>query len=573
MESIRDTMGKLQGIPLDCWQSHAERTPDRAAVIHWVAGEDPYRWSWKNLMDTAFRYALRLRDAGVKKGEVCAIIIRHNRYFYPIYMAVSSLGAIPSVLSYPNQRLHPEKFRNGLEGMARKSGLDWLLTERELEPTIRACVERPGSTIRGMIFPLEWAGETDPPADFRRLKESLPGDPCLLQHSSGTTGLQKAVVLSHRAVLEHVVRYGESIGATSGDRIISWLPLYHDMGLIAAFYLPLTLGIPLVLMDPFEWVSAPVIFMEAVSREKGTLAWLPNFAYNLMADRIHDEDLEELRLDSVRMLINCSEPVRAESHEKFFRKFQPYGFRKEALSACYAMAETTFAATQAAPGAESRTIFVEREALAQGRITVNDGGNGARPCVSSGKPITGCELRIVGESGESLPEGFVGEIVIRSVSLFDGYRNNPEKTVEVLKDGWYSSGDYGFVHEGEFYVIGRKKDIIIVAGNNIFPEDIEDAVGKVEEVIPGRVIAFGLEDEQTGTEQVCVVAESRVEDEAAKKKLRMAIKEAGMGIDVSISKVFLAPPRWLIKSSSGKPSRNANRERALNELTWKQEGR
>ena len=557
------------GVLLDHWRSHAEKTPDRTAVVHWVAGEEPFRWNWNQLMGTAYRYALRLQEHGVGKRDVCAIIIRHHKNFYPIYIAVSYLGALPAVLAFPNQRLHPEKFRDGLEGMARRSGLDWLLTERDLEAAVRPCVSRPGSTIRGIIFPLEWAEEGEAVKTFPQLKDSLPGDPCLLQHSSGTTGLQKAVILSHRAVLEHVTRYGESIGVTTEDKIVSWLPLYHDMGLIAAFYLPLTLGIPVIQIDPFEWVSAPIILMEAISMEKGTLAWLPNFAYNLMADRIHEEDLSDLRLDSVRMLINCSEPVRAESHDKFHRKFSTYGIRREVLAACYAMAETTFAATQTVPSVESRKVFVDREVLAQGRVQIVEGGIGARVCVSSGAPISGCEMRIIGESGEVLSEGRVGEIAIRSVSLFDGYRNNPEKTDEVLKDGWYFSGDYGFLYQGEFYIIGRKKDIIIIAGNNIYPEDIEDAVSKIPEVIPGRVISFGLEDERSGTEQVCVIAESKVENETEKKRLRLAIREAGMEIDVSIGRVYLAPPRWLIKSSAGKPSRNANKERALRELAWK----
>jgi len=506
---------------------------------------------------------------GVRQGDVCALIIRHQRNFYPIYLAISSIGALPAVLAYPNPRLHPEKFREGLEGMAYRSGLDWLLTERALETMIHPLVSRRGSTIRGMVFPLEWGEEGNPPEICAQRKEAFPEDPCLLQHSSGTTGLQKAVVLSNRAVLEHVRRYGEFIHATTEDRIVSWLPLYHDMGLIAAFYLPLTLGIPVVLIDPFEWVSAPVLLMEAISLEKGTLAWLPNFAYNLMADRIHEEDLSGMRLESIRMLINCSEPVRAESHEKFHRKFGPYGIRREVLAACYAMAETTFAATQTAPGVEAKKVCADMEDIAKGRLVITGKDGNARICVSSGAPIPGCELRIVDESGKDLPDGQVGEIAIRSVSLFDGYRNNPEKTAEVLRNGSYFSGDYGFSHQGEFYIIGRKKDIIIIAGKNVYPEDIEDAVGQVPGAIPGRVITFGMEDDLSGTEQIYVIAETGLNDDAERKKLRLGIREAGMGIDVTIARVFLAPPRWLIKSSSGKPSRNANKERALRELPWK----
>jgi acyl-CoA synthetase (AMP-forming)/AMP-acid ligase II len=170
----------------------------------------------------------------------------------------------------------------------------------------------------------------------------------------------------------------------------------------------------------------------------------------------------------------------------------------------------------------------------------------------------------VGEAGEDLPDGRVGEIAIRSTSLFSGYKNNPEKTTEVLKEGWYYSGDYGFRHGDEYYVIGRKKDLIIVAGKNVYPEDIEDAIGQVKGVIPGRVVAFGLEDDELGTEQICVIAEVAIAEEKDEKSLRAAIVESGMQIDVTISSVYLVPPRWLIKSSSGKPSRRENKERALN---------
>jgi acyl-CoA synthetase (AMP-forming)/AMP-acid ligase II len=279
-----------------------------------------------------------------------------------------------------------------------------------------------------------------------------------------------------------------------------------------------------------------------------------------------EDDLDGIRLESLRMLINCSEPVRAESHEKFLSRFAPFGLRKDALAACYAMAETTFAATQTPPGRDANQIFIAREALSSGVIRLASPGETGRACVSSGAPISGCDLRVLDDDGNALPENRVGEIAIRSVSLFDGYHNNPEKTEEVLKDGWYFSGDYGFLHAVEYYIIGRKKDIIIFAGKNIYPEDIEDVVGQVEGVLPGRVVAFGVEDDSTGTEQICVVAESQADGDAERKRLRMEIIRAGMGIDVTISKVYLPPPRWLIKSSAGKPARKANMDRAVAEL-------
>jgi fatty-acyl-CoA synthase len=551
------------------WVANSEAHPEREAVVHWVAGESPSRWTWKKLLLAAFSLSFRLKSMGVRKGDVCALIIRHNKFFYPLYMGVSGLGALPAVLAYPNPRLHPDKFRQGLEGMTRRSGLDWVLTERELDEMIRPLVTMSGSTIRGVLFPLEWVEEPIPSPGPIPRKETDPYSPCLLQHSSGTTGLQKAVVLSHQAVLEHVYRYADSINASHEDRIVSWLPLYHDMGLIAAFYLPLVHGIPIVQLDPFEWVVAPVILLEVLSKERGTLTWLPNFAYNLMANRIREDDLEGIRLDSLRMAINCSEPVRWESHERFYRRFAPYGLRKESLAACYAMAETTFAVTQTPPGVEARKISISRQDIAKGIAKLSSEGDITRECVSSGFPISGCKLRILGEKEEDLPKGSIGEIAIRSVSLFDEYRNNKEKTDEVLRDGWYSSGDYGFLIEEELFVIGRKKDIIIVAGNNIYPEDIEDAVGQVDGVLPGRVVAFGLEDEEAGTEQICVIAETPFNEEKSCRELRRAIVMACMGIDVTVTRVYIAPPRWLIKSSAGKPSRSANRDRAIQELRYR----
>jgi fatty-acyl-CoA synthase len=549
------------------WWRLAEGNPEALAITHWVAGEEPYRWRRGALMNAAAGYAAHLLERGVQSGDVCAIIIRHHRELYPIYMAVSLIGALPAVLAYPNPRLHPLKFRDGLIGMSQRSGLDWLLAERTLEPVVRPLLETDENTIRDLLFPLEWTvgGGGTPPHQPAGRQRSV--DPCLLQHSSGTTGLQKPVTLSHEAVLEHVRRYGESIALSASDRVVSWLPLYHDMGLIAALHLPLAAGIPVVQLDPFEWIIAPVILLDAIHQERGTLCWLPNFAYNLLADRSPDEELEEIRLDSMRLFVNCSEPVRAESHERFLSRFERYGVRAESLSACYAMAETTFAATQTRPGRAARVLDVARDELSRGRFRPATAGEARRRCVSSGVPIGGCDVEVVDEDRQPLPEGHVGELRIRSVSMFDGYRNYPEKTADVLEDGWYYSGDYGFLHEGECFVIGRKKDVIIVAGKNIYPEDVEDAVSRVEGILPGRVVAFGVDDTTLGTEQIAVVGETDRTGEDALSVLRRHVIEAAVQLDITISRVYLVPPRWLIKSSSGKPSRSANRARALDELS------
>jgi fatty-acyl-CoA synthase len=553
----------------DVWRRNAERAPAREAIVHVSLDQEPFRWRWGELMRAGTAAARWLSAQGVRRGEVCALILRHHPAFYPLYMGISCLGALPAVLAYPNARLHPDKFRQGLQGMASRSGLDYLVTERDLQDQVAPLVGQSGSTVKRVLLPLEDLGNlATATGHIDAHAPASPNEPCLLQHSSGTTGLQKAVTLSHRAVLEHVERYAESIALTGDDKVASWLPLYHDMGLIAAFYLPLVRAIPVVQLSPLEWVTSPVLLLQAIARERATVGWLPNFAYNFMADRVRDEDLDGVRLDSVRLLVNCSEPVRAESHARFARRLEPHGLRARTLSACYAMAETTFAVTQTPPGMPARTVTVDRAELARGQVVpVKDGAG--RVCVSSGAPIAGCAVRIVDDARRDLPPGRVGEIAISSVSLFDGYRNYPEKTAEVLQDGWYHSGDYGFLHDGECYVIGRKKDIIIVAGNNVAPEDVEDVIGQVPGVAPGRVVAFGADDERVGTEMLCVVAETPLTDVAERHKLRTAIVQACMAIDVTISRVYLAEPRWLIKSSSGKLGRAANRDRAMAELAWR----
>lgn len=558
------------------WLENSIKTPDRDAIVHWIGGEEPVRWTYSALIHQAKKFSVMIKKMGIKKGDVCAIIIRHNPYFYPLYMGISRTGALPAVLAYPNTRLHPDKFRQGIEGMSQRSGLDYILTERELEPLIAPLTGKKGSTIKAIYFPLEWdldAGfnQVDD-EEIEKFQDTInESDPMLLQHSSGTTGLQKPVVLSHRAILNHVKYYGKSIMLSGTDKIASWLPLYHDMGLIAAFHIPLAYGITSVQISPFEWVVAPVLLLEAITKEKATLCYLPNFAYNILAEKIDPDELTDISLKTIRLIVNCSEPVRDESHKKFTAFFKEYGLDEKSLSACYAMAETTYAITQTEPDTKITVIQVDRQELANGTVKPVTGQAISKTCVSSGRLIEQCEIKIVDDNRNEINENLVGEIAVKSVSMFDGYRNYPEKTAEVVHDGWYFTGDYGFKYNNEFFIIGRKKDIIIVAGKNLYPEDIEDTVNQVTEVIPGRIIAFGEEDASAGTELVSVVAETKLEDDKAKNKLRVDILKAGMSIDVNIHKVYLVPPRWLIKSSAGKPSRKANKERLISgsdPLVW-----
>lgn len=550
------------------WKRNTERTPGKDAIVHWIAGEEPIRWTFRSLLDEARKFSRFVLNSGIRKGEVCAIIIRHNPFLYPLYMGISRIGALPAILAYPNPRLHPEKFRQGLEGMSQRSGLDYIFTERELEPIIRPLIEKPGSTIKAVYFPLEYdrsysINEKEDAGIEELASQVGEDDNFLVQHSSGTTGLQKPIAVTHKAMLEHVDMCNEAIKAVPEDKYISWLPLYHDMGLIGAFHIPFASGNTSIQISPFEWILAPILMLEAITKEKATLCYIPNFAYNFLAEKIPTEELEGIDLSSMRLVINGAEPIRHDSHEKFIERFKPYNFNPLALASIYGMAELTLALTYSEPGRPITELKLDRNKLSEGKVVFAGENSVERICVSCGKLIRGSQAKIVDAERKELPEDRVGEIAVKSVTMFDGYRNYPEKTAEVVENGWYYTGDYGFKYNDEFYVIGRKKDLIIVAGKNLYPEDIEATVNQVEGVIPGRVVAFGEEDPAIGTEKVSVVAETKYEDEKSKNKLRVDILKAGMSIDVNINKVYLTPPKWLIKSSAGKPARKANKERLV----------
>jgi len=292
--------------------------------------------------------------------------------------------------------------------------------------------------------------------------------------------------------------------------IVSWLPLYHDMGLIAGFLVPILLGVKLVIMSPFEWVRAPVRLMQAVTHYRGTLSWLPNFAYNFCATKIRERDLEGLDLSSWRSINNCSEPMRYESHLAFFHKFQRVGLRFEALNTCYAMAENVFAVTQGGIDAPVTVDEIDREAMQVQRIARPADGS-AGPTIkmlSAGRPVQNTECKVVDDQGQPLPERTIGEIALRSDCMLTGYYHRPDATAKAFIDGWYLTGDYGYMVGGEVYVAGRKKDLIIVGGKNVYPLDLELLAMEVPGVHAGRVSAFGVYNDEAGTEDVVIVARS-----------------------------------------------------------------
>jgi acyl-CoA synthetase (AMP-forming)/AMP-acid ligase II len=335
------------------------------------------------------------------------------------------------------------------------------------------------------------------------------------------------------------------------------------MGLIACTVMPLMLGQSILLLDPFDWASRPESLFATIGEGRGTLVWLPNFAFEHLTRTVRPEP--RFDLSSVRAFINCSEPCKALTFDRFAARFAPFGLGHHSLQACYATAETVFAITQTALGERPRELTVDPTALTVERVA-RPSATGVR-LLSSGRPIQGVRLRVEDGAGQALEEGRVGELAVACPFLFDGYCRRPEATAAKLEDGWYRTGDLGCVVDGEVYVLGRVDDLIIVHGRNHFAHEIEAVVNGVPGLRPGRSVAVGVFSEAVGSEEAVVLAEPAGEPPPAEiAALRRAVR--GRVLDelaLDLRDVRLVPPGWLVKTTSGKLSRSLNRRKFLEE--------
>lgn len=546
-------------------RAHFQTHPERTAIYLQHAGQADLPISWARLLAGAGGYADLYARRNLQPGEVVVLILEHGEALIDAFYGAILGGQIPAIMPFLTEKLSPERYRADLASLLAVTQPAAIVTSPEFEAEIRLAVAE-GSSVRAILLTSEMPTPRVP--DF----DQLPGLTCsadsiaLLQHSSGTTGLQKGVALSHLAVLNQIEAYRAAIRLTDEDVIVSWLPLYHDMGLIAGFLMPILCGLPLVLLSPFDWVRAPQRLFQAVSEYRGTLTWLPNFAYHFCAQKIRERHLEGVDLSSWRAVINCSEPVRRESHELFFEKFKAYGLKASALQTCYAMAENVFGVTQSRLETGPASEQVDQEAFyREHRLAPAEAGRPALWMLSSGQPLANTTLRIVDAKGHSLPERQIGEVALRSNSMLTGYYQRPELSEKALRAGWYLTGDLGYLSNGELFVTGRKKDLIIVGGKNIYPQDLEMLVNQVPGVHRGRTVAFGVFDESQGTEAVVVVAEVEVPLEAYEALAAEIRQVVAKNSAVVLRNIHLVGPKWLLKTSSGKIARSANREKYLAE--------
>jgi acyl-CoA synthetase (AMP-forming)/AMP-acid ligase II len=539
--------------------------PDREFVTMYRDDDDISSTTFGEFTQQVWGQAAQFASQGLRSGETVILIMPQGIPLMVCFTAAMFLGAVPTILAYPNFKIEPSKYRFGLTGVSRNLKARLIVLDEEFPDELLSHITiEDAQIVRAVI---DNGGNTPCPAPGVASSNQL----AFIQHSAGTTGLQKGVALSHSSVLAQLKHLADALHLNDQDRIYSWLPLYHDMGLIACFMLPLVYHVPVVMQSPTDWVVQPSSMPYLIGKFRCTLCWIPNFTFQFLARRVSAERRSEFDLSSLRMAINCSEPVRARSMDEFYAAYASSGLRPDALQSSYAMAENVFAVTQSGLHV-NRTparIWVNSRSLIDRHLAelAEPGEPGAICLVSSGKCLPGNRVRIVDETGEDLPNRHVGEILIESDSLFAGYHNRPELTAKALKDGWYYSGDLGLEVNDELYVIGRKTDLIIVAGKNIHPHDVEQIAGAHPKVHDGRVVAFGLFNPELGTQDIIIVAEVENEDDMENaSSLEHAIRSAVVAeLGVAIRAVYIKPPKWIVKSTAGKPARSASRQKLLQE--------
>lgn len=514
-------------------EAHAEAWPDKAAFEF-----EGVTTSYGELAALVQSFSTAARWQGV-----VLVFLPQNPEAIASYFGIMRAGAVPSFMPLPSAKQRPDLYWS-----AHKT-----LVERIKPSAILTTTSHAGEVRRvGLDVPVLAIDDLRDNSDFRGVGAQYTNSEAsaLLQHSSGTTGLKKGVELSHRAICAQVDAYAAALKASSDDVVVSWLPVYHDMGLVACTLTPLMLGQTIVLLDPFRWVANPRLLFQAITEHRGTHCWLPNFAFEHMMRTTRAQGYD---LSSMRAFVSCSEPVKAATLDRFAERYGPIGVRREMLQASYALAETVFAVTQTEPGQPAKQLCVDASILREkGKVVERDDGE----ClVSSGKLLQGAEIAIEPET-----EGAdAGEIRIRGDFLFSGYYARPDLTEQKIRAGWYHSGDIGFVRDGEVYVLGRMDDLIIVHGKNIYAHEIE-AIAANAGLKPGRNVAIGVFNNATGSEDAILLAEET--GEADQAELRSAVKSAvAQALSVDIHDLVFVPPGWLTKTTSGKISRNENKRR------------
>jgi len=502
-----------------------------------------------------------IEGRGLQTGDHVVLILPTSAELVAAYFGVMFAGAVPALASTPNQRAAaPSAYRRLIGGIL-ANGPARLVYADDASAGLLAAADQPVLGDAMLLRPAD-VRDRDSVAEDVAVQA---GDLATIQYSSGSTGAPKGIRLSHRAMLNNIRAVRDGLGLTSEDVSVNWIPLYHDMGLIDAFLLPLLCGCRTVLIPTTDFIREPRLWLEALYRYGGTLSWAPNFAYALCVQRIRDRDLAGLDLSRWRCAINAAEPVLACTIDAFTRRFAPYGFRPAAMTPAWGLAENVTIATADPLGRTPRVEILDRAVLASEGRARPIGGAGVES-VAIGRCLPGCAIQIR-QGDRVLADREVGEIWLRSDSLFDGYHREPELTARVLQGGWLNTGDRGYLSDGDLFFVARAKDVIVIAGEKYAPHDVETAINEVAGVRQGCAVAFGLLDPERGTEGVAAVVETRVSEPAEAEALARAIRSHVTRVTgLALVRLKLVPPDGIQKTTSGKLARRATRERYADDM-------
>ncbi len=535
---------------------HADRHADRPHMILEGAGAEPSTISYGVLAKKARSAARGLRELNIAAGDRVAIMLPTGESFVTAFFGALYAGAVPVPIYPPARAGQIEDHLRRQAAILANAGATMLIAP----PALRTAAGLLRSLVDSLIA-VTSVDELPVSAETALPRIDRPGDTALLQYTSGSTGAPKGVVMTHANLLANIRALGMAMGASAADVFVSWLPFYHNMGLIGAWLGSLYFAAPLVTLSPQSFLLRPERWLWAIHRHRGTLSAAPNFAFELCLRNIEDRAIEGLDLSSLRLVANGSEPVSATTLRRFLDRFGRYGFRPEAMAPAYGLAESGVALTLPPRGRPPVIDRISRRALTETGIAEparNDAP--AIELVSCGAPLPGHEIRVVDDTEHELGERREGRLQFRGPSATRGYFRDAAKTRELFSGDWLESGDLGYFARGNLFVTGRTKDIIIRAGRHIYPSEIEEAVGEIPGLHKDGVAVFGSHDPRSGTERVILLVETTAPPDSH-PGLRQHIAEATIGIlGAPPEEIVLVAPRTLPKTASGKLRRAAARE-------------
>ncbi|TAM83958.1 MAG: hypothetical protein EPN47_03890 [Acidobacteria bacterium] len=542
---------------IEVLRKHAEVDAERvqAHVLEGNSGEDI---SYGKLLGTASDVAAGLVSRGLRRNETVAIMLPTSPQFFYAFFGVMLAGGI-AVPIYPPAR--PDKIEEYVRrqvGILRNAEVRFLISfeaARRVSELLR--LNLPSILGVTTVEDLAGSGARLHPGTIEAAEAAF------IQYTSGSTGDPKGVVLTQSNLLANIRGIGWAVNVQPSDIVVSWLPLYHDMGLIGSWLYSVYYALPITILSPLAFLSRPEKWLWALHDSGGTLCPAPNFSYELCARKVPDSAVEGLDLSSWRVAINAGEAVLPDTLERFEKRFKPYGFRAESFVPCYGLAESSVAL--AFPPINRRPAIdrIRRDAFeAEGKaVPAGREDSSALRFVANGKALPGHEIKVIDHDGNPLGERVQGKVLFRGPSKTAGYFRNPKATAAVsTEDGWMDSGDLGYWANGEIHITGRAKDLIIKSGRNIVPQEVELAAAEVPEVRRGCVAAFGRRDPELGTEQLVVVAETRVANKEDLDRIEAeVIERVGLAVGIPPDKVELVAPQSIPKTSSGKIRRNETR--------------